>query len=388
MNKVQHLIAVIVNPIIGLSFNLYNLKNKRYCYFVFFLFCFWYGYNISINNVWDISRHYEIYETIFKMNEKNFQFYIKYLAKEPGIYYIYRIMNKINMPKNLIGSVVVIAQYFIPLILILDKKIKNKILIYLVSTFLLIPHYIFTGVRFLLAISIFALGINYYVKKQKIKYLYLLAPLIHISLVIPVVLFFIVTFFKKNKIAYLFEIFFILLVIFNGIVNQILNAFNLEKVARALNGYSNGKWGKIENLSFLHYEMIFVLILLVLYFMVKYEIKGESQNKIKLFCVFNIINSLIFSLSIPVMFERIFRAGWGAYILVLIIIFQQNRVKKLDKFLLIGMTIFSLFYSSLYYKQLFDITLLNKTIFYYSENRVYEGKNIIESINIYKYDEK
>lgn len=88
------------------------------------------------------------------------------------------------------------------------------------------------------------------------------------------------------------------------------------------------------------------------------------------------------------MFERIFRAGWGAYILVLIIIFQQNRVKKLDKFLLIGMTIFSLFYSSLYYKQLFDITLLNKTIFYYSENRVYEGKNIIESINIYKYDEK
>lgn len=344
------IIIFLFNPFIGVLISIYKVickkENKKYLILIAIYYGF-FGLIYLSSLTGDIRYHYGVFKHIFKQNNKEF---IKFLSYEKDylIFIYYKILSNFTSNPRWIGFFSAILSYGIPYYLIVDFGHKNKLKKYEILIFILLflgvtPSYRFSGMRNYNAICLFSLAVyTIDVLKNKRGYVYIiLSPLLHISMLVPVLIYFLSKYIKLNKLKVIYSLIFsIILIKFSKII-LLKTLILFPEFSRYMIIYIEGEHAIkvaaswiVVLISYIFFFGVYILF----YFKIlqKNNLKGLGFFKF-LICYFSIIS--IFSFS-DTMYNR-YSENIIPLLIVSMIYIYVAYFKK-NKILLISIFIFSL----------------------------------------------
>lgn len=223
--KLDYILAcllILLSPILSLLLAIYKYisseKNKRYLVYI----CIFYGFFGLIflsTPGGDIRNHYVIFTKISKLSLKEFYLFLSN-EKDWLIFIYYKILSYFTENPRWIGFFSAMLSYGVPYYLIIDFGHKNKLKKYEIIIFIILflgitPSYKFSGMRNFNAICLFSLGVYMVdiLKNKKGMVYIILAPLLHISLLIVIIIYFLSKYINLTKIKVICSLLFAIIFI-------------------------------------------------------------------------------------------------------------------------------------------------------------------------------
>lgn len=376
-------LSMCINAFLAIPFMAFSIKRKKESVILFGIFFAILGFFFEYTRgTTDLERYYTMieagkksYEIFFPLNK---DFYAKYLS-------LFLIEN--NLPKNFLGMSSAFLTYYYLFktlkIMLIKYNIKYRILCYILL-FIIIPINGYTGIRFYPAVSIFTYGYILQSDLNKKKgYIYMILSIfIHISILLPLILYIIskIIAFIKNKslLNYILIISLIIGIIGIEKLMRIFIYFLPEKFQIYILPYisSEGFWGKeygkqynyIGRLVHVYFFPICKNIVSIIYGFL--EIKNKKEK--------NIFLCLMISFYFCVMFDFLSFSSRYSILIVYIFYFKNlkiidqlfNRYINLKKILILHITCYSLLFQMLtikvgyidyyisYIQQIYKISLI------------------------------
>lgn len=248
MNNFLIFSLMFFNIFLSLPFILIKISKRRESVFLIALFLGILGFYFRPTGG-DLFRYYNAFNSLESINH----FFLN--TKDLYAKFLMVLINELEISKYTLGLVSAFITYYFSLkaffIELKNKKVKKYYFLFFIIFFLHIPVTGYTGVRFYPAVSIFTYGIILYFKKEKKSILYfLIAVLIHFSMIIPLSLLLLYRILKRYfTISFLKK-----LVLFSFVLGLFLSESFISSIVQALNQvffkkeffnlvYIGGEWG-------------------------------------------------------------------------------------------------------------------------------------------------
>lgn len=375
-------------PIMGLMLSIIgyiindNRKSNIIYSFLIALFLGLIAYNFNPPKDYDLFRHHLVVENLIGKNFNYFFKYSKIVDLEQFPLLICYLVGKTKQI-NLLQFIIVTIGYFIIFYLLGDYKIDKKIkplLFILLSSF---TFFSFNALNFLsglwyyLAVIIFSLAFYFDYIKEKNKIfcyvLYLLAFLLHNSMLFPLAILIIYKIFKNKlniKILIITILIFLLPTFILEFVNSILNISVLKTIERTFNSYffNNSQMYKFYGGKVFIIEIMKSLIILISICMQSNRKKITGING---FIILLFISMIVMLLKSIVMLRFVMLIGF----LGIIPLFDTfNNLTKNKVFLIILIFILLIIYFSYFIKlfryqdfgNLFSEKIVHSIIYYFN----------------------
>lgn len=363
MNKLGEFIIVVIifllNPFLGFILSIYEAINKKENKKYLIMIALYYGFFGLIflsKNDYDIRVHYQIFLDIIKYS--NTEFFI-FLSKEKDwlIFIFYRILGYFTKNPRWIGFFAAALSYGIPFYIIMNygklKKLKKiEVLLFILLFLGIVPSYSFSGMRNFTAICLFSLGI-YLIEVLKLKKGYILvlvAPIMHISILILSGVYIFSRFIKITKLKIIISMLLTLILIIFSKFFLLVSLNYISEYSKFIAPYITGKSAIEVTVGWVQLliSYTFFYTILILFYADSLKNKGKLELDFYKFlmCYLPIIS--IFSFS-KTMYERYTSNIKIIMILILVQIYLKISKGKKIIFIIIFL------YSSLSYLALAKI---------------------------------
>ncbi len=218
-NKILIFLGSLLYPLYTLPLVVsFMLRNKRFGYFLFSFFMGYLAYLMIPYEGFDITRHYAAFNALSTYNFSEINNYDGGIFKYGFYVYCWGVA-KLGLPKEFVPFSIIFTVYYLYFLTlkkildftpIRDNNTSNKIslkMLTLLGVFLIFNEIRFvdatSGLRNMLAFSIFIYAFfDLLYKKKRFKFLFLsiLASFIHISVIIPILIYLITQIIRTLKI--------------------------------------------------------------------------------------------------------------------------------------------------------------------------------------------